>query len=299
MYQCVNPLIAVNMFVDSLGKQKLKLFGSHHVEYNIRDLRSKFGNENVYLLPCGSCEACRKNYAKDWALRIALEHYYHKYAYFITLTYANQSLPGASKKDLRRFLDRLEGSGPDKQKLVYFACSEHGELNGRFHWHLILLCDKELTLIQPVKIGRFYHYHCKEISEKWLFGLHDISICEDSSCYRYVAKYTSKNGRVYMSRNIGRTYFDQNYDSIIKNNFKIYLKEFNNGAPVDIPQCFVKWFKARCCSEIDNYIDEKFKNGELIHSIKMFQTGSIREEDLLFEEIKHEKDKTKERRDLK
>lgn len=299
MYQCIEPVIAVTNFTKKDGKKHLKFFGPNSVDYNLGKLRDRYGDKNVYTLGCGKCESCRKNYALDWSLRVSLECMYHPYNYFVTLTYADSSVRYANRQDLRKFLDRLEGKGDSKQKITYFACFELGELTQRPHWHIILMLDKPLELNHPVKIGSFMHYYSKDLDKKWKFGLHDISIVEDCATSRYVAKYTGKDSKIFMSRNIGLSYFLDNKQKIIDNGFKLYLKAFNDGKPIDIPKCFVRWFQNKIwCPEIDDWLFDKSNYGRTLAKIQQRQYNSVHEEVMLANKISRVKNKSKKVREL-
>ena len=239
-YQCLSPFVAVKRFEKLNGKVDLKLYSKSRLDYDLNSLKFKFGSDNVFLLPCGKCESCKSNKAKEWAIRCELEAKEHKYNYFITLTYDDFHLAKASKKDLDDFLDRLEGRG-HKNTFKYLAAQELGELTERLHYHLVLFCDFEIDLIEPVKLGGFYHFHSKLLGNTWKFGLHDISPFQ-FNCARYVAKYTMKDSKLYMSRNIGKTYFLKHYEEIVKDNFRVY-SDFGGKYSSYVPQAFIRWFE--------------------------------------------------------
>lgn len=98
-------------------------------------------------LPCGKCLGCRKRRAQDWALRCALELSQHQDASWVTLTYADDSLPPSLSSDhlagylkrLRARLDYRDGdSGARRALLRFFAAGEYGERTHRPHYHVIL-----------------------------------------------------------------------------------------------------------------------------------------------------------------
>lgn len=49
--------------------------------------------ERIVLAPCGKCHECLASYQQSWTLRMAEEAKEWKYAYFLTLTYRDDSLP--------------------------------------------------------------------------------------------------------------------------------------------------------------------------------------------------------------
>lgn len=241
-FQCLNPYVAVSLYKDKEGKNTLKLFSKSRINYNLRDLKRTFGSDNVFVLPCGTCESCRRNRAEDWAVRCSLEAKEHPFNYFLTLTYDDNYIFKSSKDDLDKFFDRLEGKG-HKRRFKYFACQEFGELTNRKHYHCVLFCDFELDLRDPIKVGNFYQYKSSVIDKAWDLGLYTLSPFA-TSCARYVAKYTAKNSKLFMSRNLGRSYFEKHYEDIKKDHFRVYA-DFGNKFVHYVPQCFIKWFEQK------------------------------------------------------
>lgn len=68
------------------------------MEYNFikclrpQRIRNKYTGE-IIITPCGRCEACRLKQAYTRTLKCNLESLSHKYQYFVTLTYDNDSVP--------------------------------------------------------------------------------------------------------------------------------------------------------------------------------------------------------------
>lgn len=265
-YQCLNPLVAISLGVFN-GKHRLKFLGNSR-PFNLHDLKDKYGQDNVFVLPCSSCPSCRRNYAFEWSIRCSLEASLHKYNYFITLTYDDYHIKTACKKDLDKFFDRLEGF-KHKNKFLYFACQEEGELNHRIHFHVAIFGDKPFTLINPVKKDRFYHYHAKELFDLWTFGLHDIAPFE-SSCARYIAKYTSKsNAKLFMSRNIGKQYVINNFQKIIDNNFILYGEFGSDKHYVNCPKSLLRYFLDSNVLAAVKYKDDIKQLGHLVQAYFM------------------------------
>ncbi|UPW41637.1 replication initiator protein [Peromfec virus RodF8_33] len=105
-------------------------------------------------IPCGKCIGCRLMYSKQWMVRCLLEREYHDSAYFLTLTYTDDSVPISwyhdpkhdtgeafqaltlRKKDFQGFMKRLRRySGQD---LRFFAAGEYGPKTFRPHYHAIV-----------------------------------------------------------------------------------------------------------------------------------------------------------------
>ena len=268
-FTCLDPYVAVNQFTKLDGKKIIKLFSKKRLDYNINDLKYKYGEDNVYILPCGKCESCRRNKAEDWAIRCELEARERKFNYFLTLTFDNKHIDKANYIDFKNFINRLAGKN-DKNKFKFFACQELGELTQRIHFHIVLFCDFEIDLHSPVKMGAFYHYHSKLISELWSLGLHDITPF-GVNCARYVGKYTSKDSKLFMSRNLGKSYFLKHWQEIINDDFMLY-SNFGGRFNSKIPKCFEKWFE-----EIDPslIVDWKKRQKEIAHLIEAEQKRSL------------------------
>lgn len=255
-FQCLDPYVAIAQFTKLDGKKILKFYSKNRLDYDLMSLKKKYGDENVFVLPCGKCESCRRNKAEDWAVRCELEAKMHPFNYFITLTFDDYHIGIASDRDLNNFLDRLEGDG-HKRRFKYFACKELGEHTERLHFHLVLFSDFEIDLFNPMKIGNFYHYESNLMNKLWTFGFYTICPFE-TTCARYVAKYTAKNSKLYMSRNIGKSYFLTHFDEIIADNFKVY-GDFGNKFSSYVPSCFLRWFD-EINPELTKY-HKRFKKG--------------------------------------
>lgn len=104
------------------------------------------------LVPCGKCLACRINKKREWKERIYHEFQISKNAYFVTLTYNEESLPfngeglpSVCKEDVQKFFKRLRKAYPE-DKIRYFLNSEYGEKDNRPHYHCIIFNLPEDTL---------------------------------------------------------------------------------------------------------------------------------------------------------
>ena len=66
---CEKPILAVNLGkVD--GVYKIKLL--RRFDWNIAKAEDYYGHDNVLLLPCGSCPACKAVHQRQWAVRCSL-----------------------------------------------------------------------------------------------------------------------------------------------------------------------------------------------------------------------------------
>lgn len=294
-FQCLDPFVAVSLYEKNDGKKVLKLFSKKRLDYDLASLKKKYGEDNVFVLPCGSCESCRRNKAEDWAIRCELEAKMHPYNYFVTLTFDDSHISKASKKDLDNFIGRLQGF-KHSRKFLYFAAQEYGDLTERLHYHLVLFCDFEIDLFNPIKIGDFYHYESNMMNKLWKFGFYTISPFE-TSCARYVAKYTAKNSKLFMSRNIGKSYFLKYKDEIIKDNFKVY-SNFGGKYSAFVPSCFIRWFDELDPSICSDHVSYKKNLAHIVACEKKRNLAALYEEDVIRSDQSRIKEKGQRKRRL-
>lgn len=85
-------------------------------------------------LSCGKCHGCRGEQARQWAVRCVHEAQLHEQNCFVTLTYA-KAPECLDAEDMRLFLRRVRARFG---RVRYYYAGEHGELNGRPHFHALL-----------------------------------------------------------------------------------------------------------------------------------------------------------------
>ena len=221
------------------GKYHIKFLG-HSPNHKVAYYLERYGSDQIIPVPCGHCLACRTNYVKDWSVRCMLEASMYKDNYFVTLTYDDDHITKACRKDFKQFLDRLDYYLPGVR---FFACFEKGETTGRGHFHAILFnCPiPDLKFIgrrdgNPV-------YESDLIKKCWRNGLIDIGDVSMASC-QYVAGYVMKKLRkkdddeyVMMSTHpgLGYDYFQKHFD-VIYDTDGIYL----SGKKCKVPRYFDK-----------------------------------------------------------
>lgn len=100
-----------------------------------------------HIVPCGKCNFCLENRRNDWCFRLGVELKNSVTAYFITLTYNDDTVPISdqgvktlSKRDLQLFFKKLrkKQSQVSSLKLRYFMAGEYGPETQRPHYHAIL-----------------------------------------------------------------------------------------------------------------------------------------------------------------
>lgn len=177
------------------------------IPYDSRYMTAHDGRKwlNCFLdVPCGKCDACRLQAAKNWANRCLMEAHYSQDNYFVTLTFDPAICPGkVDTRDLSGFMKRLRKALGSN--IRFFGCGEYGEKSGRPHYHVILFNCKldDLRLLDASK-GLFVS---KTIARCWPFGFHSVGAVTQESI-NYVARYTSKKtpgkkGFLQMSRRPG------------------------------------------------------------------------------------------------
>lgn len=131
------------------------------------------------VVPCGKCPACLKNYQHQWIVRLKEELKHSQAAFFVTLTYEDDS-KGFQKKECQRFLDRLQHKCKyNGVRMKYFLISEYGHNTGRAHHHAQLFLDKFLDGFPEM------------IVKSWKLGFVQVGSCTGASivyCTKYVLK---------------------------------------------------------------------------------------------------------------
>lgn len=147
------------------------------------------GNFERVTVPCGKCPECLAKKRADWSFRLNQELKVSDSAFFITLTYNEESNIGdLDKRHIQLFLKRLRRILAMKVKYVkkenqggklrYFIVGEYGPLTNRPHYHAIMFnmppdCMCELENIWSnghVKVGSVtpasIHYVTKYVINK-------------------------------------------------------------------------------------------------------------------------------------
>lgn len=144
---------------------------------------------------CGQCKGCRKEHARQWAVRIMHEAQMHQANSFVTLTYDDEHLPahgGLHIRDWQLFAKRFRKKfGPFR----FYHCGEYGDSGGRPHYHVCLFGhdfsgDRKFYKIH--KGNRLYV--SAELESVWGKGFAPIGDLTFGSA-TYVARYTLKKLR--------------------------------------------------------------------------------------------------------
>lgn len=147
-------------------------------------------------MPCGKCEICRRNNAKQWAVRVYHESRLYLNNSFITLTYDDENLPlsefgvptlrkNAISEMMKRLRDYIYPS-----QVRFFGCGEYGDTFGRPHYHVAVfglnpLDERLVTDYNEVENG-----YCVDFKPWKLGRVHIGYVTPESSSY--VAGYELK-----------------------------------------------------------------------------------------------------------
>lgn len=218
-------------------------------------------------VPCGHCDFCAVSKQVQLSTRLMLEQYGAELrglpkSYFVTLTYAPESLPsdGVCKRDVQLFLKRLRvtlerkfGTPPFR----YCVFSEYGKTTHRAHYHMILF---------GVKLGDLnYQYFVlkKYLASTWKKGFIDVKECHQNS-FTYMSKYLLKGSNVPYGKN-SNFYLASNRNgglgctalcdiNIVKEIFnstdcKITIRVLGIPRTITIPRQVVSYFFRECSSK--------------------------------------------------
>ncbi len=194
---------------------------------------------NQSHVTCGQCLNCRIDRQRVWTLRILLESKFYSESSFITLTYADETIPRLvdnhgnisytlSKLHLDNFIANLRDRYRHMDGLFrFFACGEYGMEGNRPHYHAIIFgmgCQFEdlvtstwgkgfvtMSEVIPQRAAYVAQYTLKK-NWKWLKTQHQACIPEFSrqsrmpgigaheSCMQYLERLClSKHGAEYIA----------------------------------------------------------------------------------------------------
>jgi len=144
-------------------------------------------------VPCGNCKGCRAKQARDWAFRILHETQMHSSAWFLTLTYDDESIPQHGSlfpEDLQIFFKSMRRDYPPKS-ISYFACGEYGSVTKRPHYHAVLYGLDLLDKRPAPSNSRHPVWRSPTLETYWPHGHSEFSSVTPGSA-SYVAGYVQK-----------------------------------------------------------------------------------------------------------
>lgn len=194
---------------------------------------------------CGNCYECRKQKAQQWRVRLQEELKVQKHAYFVTLTFSNESLLELSKalntlecnatagKGVRRFLERYRKKYG--KSLRHWLITELGhEGTERIHLHGVIFSENVISM--------------QELNELWKYGRADTGLYCNERSINYIVKYVTKidekhkNYRpdIFASAGIGKSFVTPRNKLMYK-----YIEgksredyRLNNGRQVALPMYY-------------------------------------------------------------
>lgn len=138
------------------------------------DLDKGFRFIKYVQLPCGCCDECLNDRARQWAYRILVEAAQYKNNWFITLTYDDEHLPNDMnliKTEISDFNKKLKTymkrKGLDSE-FRFYAVGEYGSRSARPHYHEILFnCEiPDLEFYKRSENGDLY-YNSEFLNSVW------------------------------------------------------------------------------------------------------------------------------------
>ncbi|QRV61984.1 replication initiator protein [Microvirus sp.] len=211
-----------------------------------------FIDRSVLEVPCGTCKECIDSRRNSFFIRMYYEylqvHANHGFAYFLTLTYNNESinrLPTGElcyrHDDVKNYLKLIrthiqrDFNIETKDNIRYFCCSEFGEDRHRPHYHIVFFVYPPISARTFIYIARKYWAHGFTKAGKFNNG-----IVTDIAAFSYVSKYCTKgdeDGKTYKNllsaiekypfSDEEKKYYRYNCRPIIRTsiNFGLYLLE--------------------------------------------------------------------------
>lgn len=178
-----------------MSREKTQL-GKRRISFSIREAY----HDLPITVPCGQCNACKLEHARQWAVRCTHEAQLHQQNAFVTLTYDNKHLPPHASlrpRDFVLFMKRLRKHLTKKcecgilHHVRFLQAGEYGKL-GRPHHHAILFdChfpdQKTFRETSPGNIT----YRSAILESLWNQGFSSIGSVTPQSA-AYVARYTLK-----------------------------------------------------------------------------------------------------------
>ena len=165
-------------------------------------------------VPCGECESCKADKAREWAFRCLAEARQWEHNCVINLTYNNENLPTTTMyeldkdnnvvtkevptllyKDVQDFKKRLQRHWAYKYSekgIRFVVAGEYGDQYDRPHYHIVAF---NLNIRDKVDHGTTKRgskeYLSAEVQKLWGKGYITIGDCTRESI-QYVANYTLK-----------------------------------------------------------------------------------------------------------
>lgn len=151
--------------------------------------------------PCGKCLPCLKRWREVWTHRLMLESLCHSANAFVTLTYAEDTVPkdgSLQPAEFTLFLKRLrERCRQDTgQSFRFYGVGEYGDKTERPHYHVLLFGFQTCLRGQSWYTERRTSCcsRCDLVRDVWGYGHVGLGTVTHQSV-RYVCGYMTKNMR--------------------------------------------------------------------------------------------------------
>lgn len=230
------------------------------------------------LTPCGNCILCRIEQARQTAVRITHEATLHLQNSFITLTYNDKHLPalgGLHYEDLTAFWKRARYHYGE---LSYYAVGEYGEKSNRPHYHACVFGHDffEGSVILKEAPNRLWTN--PQLNQIWGLG-HVVIGTLDHNTASYTAGYILKKQRAkqrycvidtetgesitvnapraFMSRNIGRGWYDK-WNQGLQDHDRVII----NGKPQKPPKAYDRWLGETNKQKIEEIKAKRIKQAQ-------------------------------------
>lgn len=245
---------------------------------------------------------CRKQNARQWALRLYHEKENYDDSIFLTLTYDDSHLPDNNslvKRDLQLFYKRLRKRlSLDNRSIRYFSVGEYGDISQRPHYHSIIFglslnyTDRNLVIEQ----WPYCDWNVESIRDNSFGVVTPASIqyvtgyiFKKFSGIKEFEEYEALNRKPVfriMSQGIGRDYVDNNSDYITD------LKHLTmHGKHISLPRYYVKRLNLEM-SDISEHAKEKERD-DMHKLIGLYNTYDDLVDSLNFEDRRSYDEKIK------
>lgn len=167
----------------------------HPIEVGIlrKPLYGAGRRRDMQRVPCGNCLGCRAEQARQWSVRILHEMQMHDAAWFLTLTYTDETIPENGSlypQDFRTFIKDLRRDHPARS-ISYYGCGEYGSLTKRPHYHAVLFGAHFLDKRVIPRSGGTTVWRSPTLENYWPHGLSEFGTVTAASA-AYVAGYVRK-----------------------------------------------------------------------------------------------------------
>lgn len=251
-----------------------------------RPIKGEAGKDYFkFEIPCGYCDLCRAEQARQWAVRIYHESASFQRNSFLTLSYADEHLPpnnSLNYEHLNAFTKRLKITIQRHFDVTikYYAVGEYGDRSTRPHYHAIIFGHDFTEDRRMVRDGPKPLWTNPLLEQQWGHGIVSVGALNFATA-RYTASYLLKKlrskqkyvytdeetgelialeqPRAFMSRNIGKDWWNT-YQHQVSAHDHIIIE----GRRQKPPKAYDRWLSER--SEIAG---EMIKEQRMKHATKL------------------------------